>query len=74
MNCYDCLSQGSKRDAVAICASCGAGVCQACARLESTDHERNVGPGNPVHRVTRTINCRSCDAVLGARHLSAARA
>ena len=37
MNCYDCLNQGLTREAVAICASCGAAVCQNCTCLESVD-------------------------------------
>ncbi len=73
MNCYDCLDKGITREAVAVCASCGAGVCSTCACRESVDHQRNASPGNPLHRVTRTFNCRSCAAVLGAHQLSAAR-
>lgn len=73
MNCYDCLDKGITREAVAVCVSCGVGVCLTCACLESVEHERNGSPGNPLHRVTRTINCPSCDVVLGGRQLSASR-
>jgi hypothetical protein len=27
MNCYDCAITGDHRDAVAVCADCGAAVC-----------------------------------------------
>jgi len=66
MRCYDCMTEGRTEEAVGVCTSCGAGVCASCVRLETRDRPETASPGNPEHRVTRTLTCRTCDAVLGA--------
>lgn len=64
MYCYDCLTEGRTEHAVGVCTSCGAGICRSCVRLESHEHMTAANPGNPHHEITRTLTCRTCDAVL----------
>ena len=40
MNCYDCAVSGAYRDAVAVCADCGAAVC--------VEHAIPPGTGSPA--------------------------
>ena len=54
-----------KEEAVGTCMSCGAGTRKSCVRLETRNHARTHTPGNPTRqRVTRTLNCRTCDDVV----------
>lgn len=64
MNCYDCISDGRTTVAVAICTSCGAGLCGDHTRLEVHDQTQPATPGNPSHHRTRSLICASCDSVL----------
>jgi hypothetical protein len=62
MNCYDCIVDGNTTPAVAICTSCGAGICGDHTRLETRDHAQAATPGNPSHHRTRSLICGSCDS------------
>jgi hypothetical protein len=64
MNCYDCIGEGRTASAVAICTSCGAGLCGEHTRVETNDHMQAATPGNPSHHRTRSLICGSCDSVL----------
>ena len=64
MNCYDCIGEGRTTSAVAICTSCGAGLCGEHTRLETHDQMQAATPRNPSHRRTRSLICASCDRVL----------
>jgi hypothetical protein len=66
MNCYDCIGKGHTAPAVAICTSCGAGLCGEHTHLETQDHTAAATPGNPCHHRTRALICGSCDSVLRA--------
>ena len=69
MNCYDCATTGSYREAVAICVDCGAAVCvehavntrhwltrtQALLRVERVDPP------------ARAMRCGTCHAAHAAR-------
>ncbi len=64
MNCFDCTARGVTAAAVAVCASCGAGVCADCVRRESVSTGSPATPGNPVRHATRRLVCVGCDSVL----------
>jgi len=64
MNCFDCLGRGVTSAAVAVCASCGAGLCGDCVRRETVDTASPATPGNPVHHATRRLVCTGCDSAL----------
>ena len=60
MNCYDCQVTGSPTTAVAVCLSCGAGMCLAC--LVETSLE--LGGSASDAGSTRCLLCRSCASAL----------
>ena len=69
MNCYDCAIAGDDRDAVAVCADCGAAVCVEHAvsarhwltRTQPLMREVRVEPAE------RVIRCGTCHAAHAAR-------
>jgi hypothetical protein len=69
MNCYDCAVAGDHRDAVAVCADCGAAVCVEHAvsarhwltRTQPLMREVRVEPAE------RIIRCGMCHAAHVAR-------
>lgn len=70
MRCYDCMDRGVDAAAVAVCMSCGAGVCADCVRAESRGVDQHATLGRPSHAETRTLLCPSCDRVLAHRPLA----
>ena len=65
MHCYDCNVDGRVTPAVAICTSCGAGICGDHTRMQSQDRSQTATPGNPSPLHTRSLLCVNCDGVLG---------
>jgi hypothetical protein len=69
MNCYDCAVTGDHRDAVAVCADCGAAVC--IEHTVPTRHwltrTRTIMLVEPVDPPARVIRCGTCHAAHAAR-------
>jgi hypothetical protein len=68
VNCFDCAALGGQVTAVAVCADCGAGVCQQHAQvaprwLTSTMALNRVVAVEPP---ARTIRCGVCQAARDA--------
>ncbi|WP_044370470.1 MULTISPECIES: DUF2180 family protein [Streptomyces] len=62
MNCYDCNARDRSTSAVAICNSCGAGVCgeHACSRPRQL--HRCAGTGvSALPIAARRILCPTCN-------------
>jgi hypothetical protein len=69
MNCYDCAVTGDHRDAVAVCADCGAAVCiehTVTARHWLT-RTQTILRVEHVERAARVIRCGTCHAAHRAR-------
>jgi hypothetical protein len=77
MNCFDCAALGQLSGAVAICADCGAAVCQDHAHVTARWLTR-IAVINRVVAVeppARSIRCGVCQAARDAApatHLAAA--
>ena len=73
MNCFDCAALGDQASAVAICADCGAAVCQRHAHVTPRWLTRTVVINRTmaVEPPARTIRCGVCQ---GARDAAAATA
>ena len=67
MHCLDCLTGGDVRDAVAICRSCGAGVCVDHAAA-LTVHLVRMGVILREERVEPPAREMICPTCLAARH------
>ncbi|QAY69100.1 DUF2180 family protein [Xylanimonas protaetiae] len=62
MRCFDCASEATAMaDAVAVCSSCGAGICLEHT-LSGHQAEPVTSPGNPSTRRLpgRRLFCRAC--------------
>lgn len=70
MRCYDCADRGKDAAAVAVCLSCGAGVCADCIRAEWRGVDQHATLGRPSHAETRSLLCPSCDQVLARGSLA----
>jgi hypothetical protein len=70
MHCYDCSIKGATVPAVAVCTTCGAGVCQSCARVgnQTVRHVTGFVPAETALTQTRTIACPSCAVALATHH------
>ena len=66
MNCFDCAQDGRTTPAIGTCMSCGGGVCTADVQLDAHELPHTGSPGNYTHRVTRSLICRTCAAVIRA--------
>ena len=69
MNCYDCAAAGNYRDAVAVCADCGAAVCIEHA-VSATHWLTRTALINRLERIeppARVIRCGTCHAAHAAR-------
>jgi hypothetical protein len=65
VNCFDCATHDhTASTAVAVCVSCGAGVCErhACMETRIVPQPASVGR-HPVGH-TRAVTCPGCDMVL----------
>ncbi|MET8405355.1 DUF2180 family protein [Streptomyces sp900116325] len=61
MNCYDCDSLDHVTPAVAVCPTCGAGVCAEHANTVSQQLHRPAGMGlATLPRAARRILCATC--------------
>ncbi|MGC5168755.1 DUF2180 family protein [Luteimicrobium sp. DT211] len=72
MNCFDCVTSSASTAAVAVCSTCGVGVCEQHARIGSR-HVETHSMGNPSSAVLpgRRIFCSVC-APAGATAAAAA--
>jgi len=65
MNCFDCtVDDHTTTAAVAVCVSCGAGVCERHARLETRAMPQPASVGRHPVGLTRALTCPNCDGVL----------
>jgi hypothetical protein len=64
MNCFDCALAGRTTTAIGTCMSCGGGVCAAEVQLDVHELPHTGSPGNYTHRVTRSLICQTCAAVI----------
>ena len=72
MNCFDCAALGDQVSAVAICADCGAAICQRHAHVTPRWLTR-VAIINRVVAIeppARTIRCGVCQAACDAAETS----
>ena len=69
MNCYDCAIVADSRDAVAVCADCGAGVCieHAVSAMHWLTRTHVVNRLERVDPPARVIRCGACHAAHVAR-------
>jgi hypothetical protein len=75
MNRYECATEDrSSEPSIAVCVSCGAGVCAAHARVESRRIWHPASPGRPTVEHTRAMTCTACDAVLAPTGVASTRA
>ena len=72
MQCYDCAVAQKTSPAVAVCATCGAGVCLSHAVLAHPD-EMSVTVGNPVatRLPGRRFLCPTCSSGAAGREAAA---
>ncbi|HEY0237564.1 MAG TPA: DUF2180 family protein [Friedmanniella sp.] len=74
MQCYDCAVENQTNTAVAVCSTCGAGLCIQHAVLGHADEwAASVGNQTAVRLAGRRILCQTCSA-SGARAESSATA
>ena len=68
MNCFDCAAHGQHTEAVAVCADCGAAVCQDHAQVTARWLTRDVAISRTVaiEPQARTIRCGVCQAARDA--------
>lgn len=67
MRCYDCAVAQQDMPAVAICATCGAGVCMTHAVLGHRDEMTvTVGIPSAVRIPGRVFLCQTCSATAAA--------
>ena len=68
MNCFDCAALGDQVPAVAICADCGAAVCQRHAHVTPRWLTRTavINRTVAVEPPARTIRCGVCQAARDA--------
>jgi hypothetical protein len=69
MNCYDCAVTGDHRDAVAVCADCGAAVCieHAVTARHWLTRTQTILRVEHVEPAARVIRCGTCHAAHRAR-------
>jgi hypothetical protein len=69
MNCYDCAVAGNHRDAVAVCADCGAGVCieHSVTAQHWLTRTQTILRVERVEPASRVIRCGTCHAAHRAR-------
>ena len=74
MQCYDCAVENKTAPAVAVCSTCGAGLCVDHSVLGHAD-EWTASVGNPSASKLpgRRILCQTCSA-SGAAHEASAPA
>lgn len=67
MNCYDCAIVADSRDAVAVCADCGAGVCieHAVSSMHWLTRTHVINRLERVEPPARVIRCGTCHAARG---------
>ncbi|WP_079166813.1 DUF2180 family protein [Streptomyces oceani] len=63
MHCLDCHGQGKTGDAVGVCQSCGAAVCEQHAHLGVRRVRRGPLMGAPLETEVRKVLCSGCTAV-----------
>jgi hypothetical protein len=70
MHCFDCAARGDDVPAVAVCNSCGAGVCLTCSRTgrQAIRHDAAFMSAEVLVTETRTIACPSCSDALAEHH------
>ncbi|WP_082469264.1 DUF2180 family protein [Sciscionella sediminilitoris] len=75
MNCFDCAEHGEFKSAVAICTTCGAGVCRDCAHVgvSTIKYPSGFSSAEETFVETRKLACRVCTAALSAHHAQAYR-
>lgn len=68
MNCFDCAALGDQVPAVAICADCGAAICQRHAHVTPRWLTRTavINRTVAVEPPARTICCGVCQAARDA--------
>jgi hypothetical protein len=69
MNCYDCAATGDRRDAIAVCADCGAAVCieHAVTAQHWLTRTQTILRVERVEPAARVIRCGTCHAAHRAR-------
>jgi hypothetical protein len=69
MNCYDCAVTGDHRDAIAVCADCGAAVCieHAVTAQHWLTRTQTILRVEHVEPAARVIRCGTCHAAHHAR-------
>lgn len=61
MNCYTCAQEGDTREAVAVCAVCGMGLCMEHAFERTVSHGKHPpGPAGVGTATTMYIFCERC--------------
>lgn len=72
MQCYDCAVAQQTTPAVAVCSTCGAGLCTTHAVVGHAD-EWTSGVGNPsaIRLPGRRILCQTCSTSGAAEEISA---
>lgn len=68
MNCYDCAVTGDHRDAVAVCADCGAAVCieHSVSARHWLTRSALINRVERVEPPARIIRCGTCYAAHAA--------
>lgn len=65
MYCFDCVQEGLREPAVAVCVDCGAAACGDHVKWVAASLQRVVGMGGSSSYDTRRLQCAACWA---ARH------
>lgn len=73
MDCYDCALEDTATPAIAVCDSCGCGVCVRHAHVSGRLVERLGGPRPGYRRkLARRLTCGVCRAVEAFDHVRCA--
>ncbi|MEU9848188.1 DUF2180 family protein [Streptomyces sp. NPDC047985] len=62
MHCLDCRTTETNSTTVGVCQGCGAGVCEAHARIATRSVRQGSLIGNPGEARARTVLCPVCAA------------